>query len=112
VVSASIDGHQDLGTWVDGVYRGMLGRSAGPSERAAWAAVATSSGRQVVARGIAMSDEAALVRLNEYYQLMLSRSPDPAAIATYAPMMAGNGDFILPVEIGRSVEYFNRAQTR
>jgi hypothetical protein len=59
-----------------------------------------------------MSDEAALVRLNEYYQLMLSRSPDPAGIATYAPMMAGNGGFILPIEIGRSVEYFNRAQTR
>jgi SpoIID/LytB domain protein len=105
-------GHKDLGTWVDGVYRGMLGRSAEPSERAAWAAVAMSSGRQVVARGIAMSNEAALVRLNEYYQLMLGRSPDPAGIANYGPMMAGNGDFILPVEIGRSAEYFNRAQTR
>ncbi len=105
-------GHQDLGTWVDGVYRGILGRSAGPSERASWAAEALAHGRQAVARAIVVSDEAALIRLDEYYQLMLGRAADPTGIATYKPMMAGNGDFILPVQIGRSVEYFNRAQTR
>ena len=63
-------------------------------------------------RAIVLSDEAALIRLDEYYRLMLGRAADPSGIATYKPMMAGEGDFVLPIQIGRSQEYFNRAQTR
>lgn len=105
-------GKGDLGTWVDGVYRGVLGRSASAGDRAYWVGQVQRSDRWTVARAIVLSDEAALLRLNEYYQLMLGRNADPAGIATYKPMMAGNGDFVLPIQIGRSLEYFYRAQTR
>jgi SpoIID/LytB domain protein len=106
-------GGGDLYTWVDGVYRGVLGRSASEGDRVYWVAQMQNGGdRWTVARAIILSDEAALLRLNEYYQLMLGRNADPAGISTYKPMMAGNGDFVLPIQIGRSLEYFYRAQTR
>lgn len=105
-------GHGDLNRWVDGVYRGILGRSAGASEQAVWADVARVQGRPVVVRSIAMSDEAGLRRLTSYYRTMLGRSPDPSGISTFLPMMRGNGDFLLPIEIGGSPEYWLRAQTR
>ncbi len=105
-------GHGDVRAWVDGVYRGVLGRPAGPSEQDYWAARVAQTDTFVVARTIILSDEAALLRLDEYYTLMLGRHADPSGIATYKPMMAGNGDFVLPIQIGRSLEYFYRAQTR
>lgn len=105
-------GKGDLQQWVDGVYRGVLGRSASAGDRAHWAAQVERTDRWAVARTIVMSDEAALRRLSEYYQLMLGRGPDPAGVATYKPMMRGNGDFVLPIQIGRSLEYWNRAQQR
>ncbi|MCG7285433.1 DUF4214 domain-containing protein [Cellulomonas sp. ACRRI] len=105
-------GRKDLRTWVDGVYQRILGRSASAAERDSWAATAQRTGLHAVVRAIVLSDEAALIRLNEYYNLMLGRNADAAGIATYKPMMAGQGDFVLPIEIGRSQEYFNRAQTR
>jgi hypothetical protein len=105
-------GKNDPNTWVSGVYQGILGRPAAPAEQQAWAAAVPTAGRQAVVRAIALSDEAALRRLTEYYQLMLGRAPDPSGIASFKPMMAGNGDFVLPIEIGRSQEYFNRAQVR
>jgi SpoIID/LytB domain protein len=105
-------GRGDLSTWVDGVYRGVLGRSASDGDRRYWVSQVQATDRWVVARAIVLSDEAALLRLNEYYTLMLGRNADPSGIATYKPMMAGNGDFVLPIQIGRSLEYFYRAQTR
>lgn len=116
-VYASEEGFSTLGrgsveTWVDEVYRRTLGRPAAPGEQTAWAAYARSSGRHAVVRGIVLSDEGALYRLNGYYLTMLGRPADPAGIASYKPMMWGPGDFVLPIEIGRSAEYFGRAQTR
>lgn len=108
----SVLGGGDLGAWVDQVYLRVLGRSAGAGERESWVAQARSGGLHAAARGIVLSQEAALRRLDGYYQTMLGRSADPAGIATYAGMMRGDGDFVLPIEIGRSVEYFNRAQGR
>ena len=90
----------------------MLRRSASESERTYWAGEVARTDLFVVARTIVLSDEAALLRLDEYYMLMLGRHADPSGIATYKPMMAGNGDFVLPIQIGRSLEYFYRAQTR
>ena len=105
-------GKGDVGNWVDGIYRGVLRRSASDSERAYWASEVARTDLFVVARSIVLSEEAALLRLDEYYSLMLGRHADPSGIATYEPMMAGNGDFVLPIQIGRSLEYFYRAQTR
>lgn len=110
--AVNVMGKGSMHSWVDGVYRGILGRSANGVERDFWVTRARTQGTHGVVREIVLSDESALRRLEEYYQLMLGRSPDPSGIATYRPMMNGQGDFVLPIEIGRSVEYFNRAQTR
>lgn len=105
-------GRNDLGRWVDGVYQGILGRPASASERAYWVDVARRSGRPAVVRSVAMSDEAGLRRLDGYYARMLGRAPDASGRATYLPLMRGNGDFLLPIEIGGSREYWLRAQSR
>ncbi|GHS88217.1 hypothetical protein AGMMS50218_11690 [Actinomycetota bacterium] len=105
-------GRGDVGTWVDGVYAGILGRSAGASERAFWAGQVGAVGYAQVVRSIAKSDEAGMIRLNRYYGQMLGRSADPSGIGTFLPLMAGNGDIVLPVHLGSSPEYWNRAQTR
>lgn len=105
-------GHGDLGRWVDGVYRGILGRPASSSERAHWVDVARRQDRPTVVHAVAMSDEAGLRRLDSYYARMLDRAPDASGIGTYLPLMRGNGDFLLPIEIGGSPEYWMKAQTR
>ena len=105
-------GGGDLGRWVNGVYAGILGRQATTGDRAHWVGIARAQGRPAVVRAIAMSDEAGLRRLDRYYRTMLGRAPDPTGIATYLPLMRGNGDFLLPIEIGGSAEYWARAQTR
>ncbi|HEY0188611.1 MAG TPA: SpoIID/LytB domain-containing protein [Cellulomonas sp.] len=102
----------DTGTWVQGVYAGVLGRSASTSERAYWSAKIASLGYGGVVRAIAKSDEAGMLRLTRYYSTMLGRSPDASGIRTFLPLMAGNGDMVLPVQIGASPEYWSRAQTR
>jgi SpoIID/LytB domain protein len=105
-------GGGDVGRWVDGVYSGILGRPASAAERSYWADVAARSDRPTVVRSVAMSDEAGLRRLDGYYATMLQRSPDHSGISTYLPLMRGNGDFLLPIEIGGSPEYWMRAQVR
>lgn len=105
-------GGGDLGRWVDGVYRGILGRPAAAQERAHWVDVARRSDRPSVVHAIAMSDEAGLRRLDGYYATMLGRRPDATGVATFLPLMRGNGDFLLPIEIGGSPEYWMRAQRR
>ncbi|MBB2922885.1 SpoIID/LytB domain-containing protein [Cellulomonas cellasea] len=103
---------RDLEAWAGAVYTGVLGREAGPAERAFWAAQAQARGRAEVVRAIAMSDEAGLRRLDRYYRQMLGRGPDPSGIGTFLPLMSGNGDIVLPVHLGSSGEYWARAQTR
>lgn len=105
-------GGNDLQAWVGGLYEKILGRTAGPSERAFWADIATRSGRSAVAAAIAQSREASLRRLNVYYQTFLLRDVDPAGQATFLPFMTGRGDFLIPEALGSSPEYWQRAQTR
>lgn len=106
-------GQGDLRTWVGAMYSSLLGRTATPSETAAWAAIANAQGRAATVAGISHSEEAAKVRLKAYYQTMLGRDPDPAGIAGFVPvLMQGRGDILVPVFIGQSAEYWARAQTR
>ncbi|WP_449385572.1 SpoIID/LytB domain-containing protein [Cellulomonas soli] len=99
--------------WVAAMYQAVLGRAATESECRWWLDYAHRNGRQAAVRGITRSEEAALVRLNGYYQTMLGRGPDPSGIATFVPvLMNGRGDLILPALIGQSSEYWDRAQTR
>jgi SpoIID/LytB domain protein len=111
--SLAVLGQGNVQTWVGAIYQSILGRTASPSETAAWAAYAAANGRQAAVAGISHSEEAARVRLAAYYQTMLGRAPDPSGIAGFVPvLMAGRGDILVPVYIGQSTEYWARAQTR
>lgn len=105
-------GGGDLQAWVGGLYEKILGRTAGPNERAFWADIAERSGRSAVVAAIAQSSEASLRRLNVYYRTFLLRDVDPAGRATFLPLMTGRGDFVIPEALGGSPEYWQRAQTR
>lgn len=106
-------GQGDVLRWVAAMYESILGRSASASERQWWAQYAAANGRFAAVAGISHSEEAALVRLNGYYETMLGRGPDAAGIATFVPvLMAGRGDLTVPVYIGQSQEYWERAQNR
>lgn len=99
--------------WVAAMYQAILGRGASPAECQWWLDYARVHGRQAAVRGITRSEEAALVRLNGYYQQMLGRGPDPSGIGTFVPvLMNGRGDLILPALIGQSTEYWQRALLR
>src|SRR5665647_3585053 len=105
-------GGGDLATWVGAMYESILGRSAAASEKQYWADLAAIRGRQAVVAAIARSDEATMRRLTVYYQTFLLRGVDASGRATFLPLMTGHGDFVIPIALGGSPEYWARAQTR
>lgn len=105
-------GGGDTGAWVDGLYQGLMGRSAGVSERAHWAAVAGQRGRSYVAFNISSSAEARRLRLTAYYSNLLHRGVDSTGMATWIPKMMGDGDIAVQVFITGSEEYWGKALVR
>jgi hypothetical protein len=110
--SVLVLGNGDNGQWVDGMYLGLLGRSAAPAEKAAWTDVANTQGRSYVAFNISSSVEARQRRLNGYYTAMLGRSVDETGLRGWVPVMAGRGDFDVQIFILSSPEYWDRAPVR
>jgi SpoIID/LytB domain protein len=110
--SVMVLGGGDNALWVDGMYLGILGRSAGPSERAYWIDMANRQSRGFVAWNISASVEARERRLNGYYLEFLGRTVDPTGVRTWVPAMAGRGDFDVQVFIAGSAEYYDRAGVR
>jgi SpoIID/LytB domain protein len=100
------------GQWVDGMYQGILGRSAGPNEQSYWTTVANQRGRGYVAWQISASYEARLRRLDGYYREILQRPVDPAGMASWMPLMIGRGDFDVQTFIAGSLEYWLYAPGR
>lgn len=107
-------GGGNLSVWVNALYGAMLGpsRTASASERQYWVGQAGLHGRASVVASIARSNEAGMRRLTAYYMTFLQRGVDPSGRRGFLPMMAGRGDFVLPVALGSSTEYWNRAQSR
>lgn len=105
-------GGGDTSVWVDGVYRGLLGRGAGASERAFWAGQAARIGRAGVATAISTSAEARDRRLGEYYLTLLGRTMDAGGRNTFSPLLAGTGDVEVVASIAASIEYRLRAEAR
>lgn len=105
-------GGGDTSSWVDGVYRQLLGRGAGASERVHWADVAAERGRTYVVWHISGSVEARKKRLNAYYTDLLQRGVDASGLETWMPLLLRNGDIDVQVFITASVEYWTRAKTR
>jgi SpoIID/LytB domain protein len=105
-------GGGDVRRWVEGLYQGLLNRSAGASERAYWADVARVRGRGYVAWNISASTEARKLRLYGYYTALLQRPVDSSGLRTWMPRMMQDGDIQVQVFIASSTEYWNRARTR
>jgi SpoIID/LytB domain protein len=105
-------GGGNLSTWVGALYVALLGRTASASERQHWVDQAMLRGRASVVASIARSDEAGMRRLTAYYTTFLQRGVDPSGRRSLLPLMAGRGDFVVPVTLGSSPEYWNRAQSR
>jgi SpoIID/LytB domain protein len=105
-------GRGDVRTWVDGVYKALLGRSASQDERTGWANHAAQVGRPAVAMTISQSVEACNKRLGEYYFYLLGRAIDPGGRSTYSGSLAGRGDVDVVAIIGSSAEYRQRAESR
>jgi SpoIID/LytB domain protein len=105
-------GRGDVRLWVEGVYQGLLARGANSDERNYWAGVAAGSGRSAVALAISTSAEARDRRLGEYYRVLLGRAVDEGGRSTFAPMLAGRGDFDVVAIIAASDEYRARAESR
>jgi hypothetical protein len=110
--SLQVLGGGDVRLWVDGLYQALLGRSAGASERAHWASVAASRGRNYVVWNISASTEARQRRLNGYYMELLQRPVDAAGLRTWMPHLMRDGDVQVQVFITSSTEYWNRAPAR
>ena len=105
-------GGGDLRQWVDGVYQGILGRSASAGDRTHWANVAAQVGTPAVVMAISTSAEARYRRLGEYYWYLLGRTMDVGGRDTYAPALAGRGDTTVPALLAASPEYRARAEVR
>jgi SpoIID/LytB domain protein len=110
--SYSVLGGGDNGQWVEGMYQGLLGRSAGPSERSYWTTVAGERGRGYVAWQISASYEARLRRLDGYYREILQRPVDSAGMRSWMPLMIGRGDFDVQTFVAGSYEYWLTAPSR
>ena len=110
--SLQVLGAGDVRLWVEGVYRGLLGRSASAAERTNWANVASVNGRNYVARTISVSTEARQRRLNGYYLELLQRPVDSSALRIWMPQLTGDGDVQVLVAVASSTEYWNRAPAR
>jgi hypothetical protein len=110
--SVLVLGNGDNGQWVDGMYMGLLGRTAAPDEKVAWTNVANTRGRSYVAFNISSSVEARQRRLNAYYVTLLGRTVDETGVRGWVPVMAGRGDFDVQVFILSSQEYWDRAPGR
>jgi SpoIID/LytB domain protein len=105
-------GRGDLRAWAGALYVALLGRTASVSERQYWVDFTALHGRAAVVASIARSDEAGMRRLTVYYQTFLQRGVDPSGRGAFLSMMAGRGDFDVPLNLGISSEYWNRAQSR
>lgn len=105
-------GAGDLEQWVDAVYQGLLGRSAGPPEQQFWATVARTKGAVAAATQISSSAEAATMRLNAYYQRFLQRPADAGGLQTWLRVVQSGADVAVESAIAGSPEYWARAVAR
>lgn len=96
-------------TYVQRLYRDILGREAGPDEVAAWTARIPAAGRGAVPNGIWRSLESAQLRVHEAFHIYLDRPADPNGLATWAPYWQVNGEDALRAMVIGSAEYLARS---
>ncbi len=95
--------------YVAQLYRDILHREGSPAEIAGWVTSLRVVGRAVASFAVWRSLESAQLRVNEIYQVFLTRAADPSGIATWSPYWQLHGEDALRGMIVSSDEYRARS---
>ena len=101
----------DHGSFVDSLYRALLGREPDAGGRAHWVEQLTSGtlGRVAVAAHFFGSLESRRDRVRARYVEVLGRLPDPGGLDHWTERLARLGDVSLAAQLAASVEFHRRA---
>lgn len=99
-------------SWVEELYRGVLGREGSATDVAFWAERVPTLGRAWVAQHVVASPESAARRVDVLYAVLLGRPSDPGGRAHWAGRVPGEGELALAVHLVVSPEYQERAAWR
>lgn len=98
--------------YVSAIYRDLLGREAGASEREGQAAVIARNGRGNFVHSVWISTEASRYRINAQYVKYFQRNADEGGLKTYTPVIQTKGDNAVRDILVGSGEYLNNAVKR
>lgn len=98
--------------YVSAIYRDLLGREAGASEREGQAAAIARNGRGNFVHSVWMSTEASRYRINAQYVKYLQRPADEGGLSTWVPVIQTKGDNAVRDALFSSGEYLNTAVKR
>jgi hypothetical protein len=99
-------------TFVDALYKTLLGRTGSSSEYAFWSALVQQHGRAWVIDQFWDSTETISQRVAGMYKLYLGRTPDAGGLASWVGVALSIGDSGLRAGLSGSDEYFVRSQYR
>ncbi len=97
-------------TWVDALYRDVLGRAPDPTGRAT--SLAAARARPALARSLYGSPEALRRRVDEAYRASVGRPADPSGLASWPASVQQDGDTLLAASLASTAEFWERAQKR
>lgn len=103
----------DLGRWIDTLYRALLQRVADPTGRDHWVRTAAAVGRLPVARDFHDSPETLGRRIDALYRRLLGRAVDAPGLAQWSGLLRwSQSDVVVAIALASSDEYLERAQHR
>lgn len=105
--------HREQARFVNRLYRRVLGRDAGESEKAHWVEVmAAGQDRRDVAALTYGSLESRRLRVQQLYQRFLGREAEDGGRDYWADVLTSAEDITLALYLARSDEYVDRAESR
>lgn len=99
-------------TWVQDLYRKLLGRDGSSADVDYWVGRIRAWGRNRVAASFYQTPESRQTRVEALYDSLLGRPADADGRAYWAGRIETLGDLALAVNLAASHEYFSRAQAR
>jgi alpha-tubulin suppressor-like RCC1 family protein len=98
--------------WVDALYAAVAFRVPTATERTAAVNRLKTTARATEARRVVLAVEANGFRVDDLYQLLFGRSPDPGGRAYWAKRLVDGDDLKLAAQLAGSSEYNTKAQAR